>query len=152
MTSSHQKMSVARKTGQDEIVAGQRRLRRREIKRRVVSGASGAKSCLTLVTPWAEPTRLLCPSDFPGKSTGVGCHCLLRTVALAKIKLRQERQTHVKNLHQFLLSEIITFPKVEGVQCNQVVPKWMILGYEVMLGTQCWSLLLACWTVGSHSS
>ena len=23
------------------------------------------------------PTRLLCPWDFPGKSTGVGCHCLL---------------------------------------------------------------------------
>ena len=22
-------------------------------------------------------TRLLCPWDFPGKSTGVGCHCLL---------------------------------------------------------------------------
>ena len=22
-------------------------------------------------------TRLLCPCDFPGKSTGVGCHCLL---------------------------------------------------------------------------
>ena len=29
-------------------------------------------------TPWTEPTRLLCPWDFPGKSTGVGCHCLLR--------------------------------------------------------------------------
>ena len=25
-----------------------------------------------------EPTRLLHPWDFPGKSTGVGCHCLLR--------------------------------------------------------------------------
>ena len=24
-----------------------------------------------------HPTRLLCPWDFPGKSTGVGCHCLL---------------------------------------------------------------------------
>ena len=24
-----------------------------------------------------EPTRLLCPWDFPGKSIGVGCHCLL---------------------------------------------------------------------------
>ena len=26
-----------------------------------------------------QPTRLLCPWNFPGKSTGVGCHCLLRT-------------------------------------------------------------------------
>ena len=25
-----------------------------------------------------QPTRLLCPWDFPGESTGVGCHCLLR--------------------------------------------------------------------------
>ena len=25
-----------------------------------------------------QPTRLFCPWDFPGKSTGVGCHCLLR--------------------------------------------------------------------------
>ena len=24
-----------------------------------------------------QPTRLLRPLDFPGKSTGVGCHCLL---------------------------------------------------------------------------
>ena len=24
-----------------------------------------------------QPTRLLHPWDFPGKSTGVGCHCLL---------------------------------------------------------------------------
>ena len=27
-----------------------------------------------------QPTRLLCPWDFPGKSTGVGCHCLLRHI------------------------------------------------------------------------
>ena len=24
-----------------------------------------------------QPTRLLHPWDFPGKGTGVGCHCLL---------------------------------------------------------------------------
>ena len=27
-----------------------------------------------------QPTRLLRPWDFPGKSTGVGCHCLLRSL------------------------------------------------------------------------
>ena len=26
-----------------------------------------------------QPTRLLCPWVFPGKSTGVGCYCLLRS-------------------------------------------------------------------------
>ena len=33
-------------------------------------------------TPWLQPTRLLCPWDFPGKSTGVGCHCLLHHISL----------------------------------------------------------------------
>ena len=32
-----------------------------------------AQSCPTL----SDPSRLLRPWDFPGKSTGVGCHCLL---------------------------------------------------------------------------
>ena len=29
-----------------------------------------------------QPTRLLCPWDFPGKSTGVGCHCLLQFISI----------------------------------------------------------------------
>ena len=29
-----------------------------------------------------QPTRLLHPWDFPGKNTGVGCHCLLRATLL----------------------------------------------------------------------
>ena len=29
-----------------------------------------------------QPTRLLHPWDFPGKNTGVGCHCLLRMEVL----------------------------------------------------------------------
>ena len=33
-----------------------------------------------------KPTRLLCPWDFPGKSTGVGCHCLLREQPLETAK------------------------------------------------------------------
>ena len=38
-----------------------------------------------------QPTRLLCPWDFPGKSTGVGCHCLLQSLVkqiLKKYKLK----------------------------------------------------------------
>ena len=27
-----------------------------------------------------KPDRLLCPSDFPGKNTGVGCHFLLQGI------------------------------------------------------------------------
>ena len=31
-------------------------------------------------TLWTESTRLLCPRDFPGKNTGVGCHFLLQGI------------------------------------------------------------------------
>ena len=33
-----------------------------------------------------QPTRLLCPWDFLGKITGVGCHCLLHPLLLEKCK------------------------------------------------------------------
>ena len=31
-----------------------------------------------------QPTRLLCPWDFPGKNTGVGCHFLLPGIFLTR--------------------------------------------------------------------
>ena len=37
------------------------------------------KSCLTFLWPHGlEPTRFLCPWDFPGKNTRLGCHFLLQ--------------------------------------------------------------------------
>ena len=43
-----------------------------------------AQSCPTLCHPmdWLLPDRLLCPWDFPGKNTGVGCHFLLQNKIL----------------------------------------------------------------------
>ena len=35
-----------------------------------------------------QPPRLLHPWDFPGNSTGVGCHCLLPSVRLRRTKWR----------------------------------------------------------------
>ena len=40
---------------------------------------SVAQLCLTLCDP-----RLLCPWDFPGKNTGVGCHALLQGIFLTQ--------------------------------------------------------------------
>ena len=31
-------------------------------------------------TPWTQPTRLLCPWDFPGMNTGIGYHALLQRI------------------------------------------------------------------------
>ena len=33
-----------------------------------------------------QPTRLLNPWDFPGKNTGVGCHCLLWKIRTVNLK------------------------------------------------------------------
>ena len=37
-----------------------------------------------------QPSRLLCPWDFPGKSTGVGCHLLLCPVRLRNINCNKK--------------------------------------------------------------
>ena len=43
-----------------------------------------AQLCLTVCDPHElQPTRLLCPWDFSGKHTGVGCHFLLQTSTVA---------------------------------------------------------------------
>ena len=39
---------------------------------------------LLFVTPWTVSTRLLHSWDFPGKSTGVGCHFLLQGIFLTQ--------------------------------------------------------------------
>ena len=42
--------------------------------------------CLILCAPWniAHQVRFLCPCDFPGKNTGVGCHFLLQGIFLTQ--------------------------------------------------------------------
>ena len=44
---------------------------------KVKSESEVAQSYLTQRPRGLQPTRLLCPWDSPGKSTGGGCHCLL---------------------------------------------------------------------------
>ena len=43
----------------------------------VKSESEVSQSCPTQRPHGLQPTRLLCPWDFPGKSAGVDCHCLL---------------------------------------------------------------------------
>ena len=44
-------------------------------------------------TPWTVAARLLCPQDFPGKNTGVGCHAHLQGIFLT-----QESNLHLLHL------------------------------------------------------
>ena len=46
-----------------------------------------------------QPTRLLHPWDFPGKSTGVGCHCLLHQTSINFYKLPQFTACVVSHIH-----------------------------------------------------
>ena len=47
------------------------------------AAAKSLQSCQTVWPPRGQPTRLPHPWDFPGKNTGVGCHCLLCLASLA---------------------------------------------------------------------
>ena len=46
--------------------------------------AKSLQSCPTLRYYGLQPSRLLWPRDFPGKSTGVGCHFLLQGIFLTQ--------------------------------------------------------------------
>ena len=49
------------------------------------NGSLVTKSFLILLRPHGmQPTRLLCPWDFPGKTTGVGCHFFLQGIFLTQ--------------------------------------------------------------------
>ena len=50
---------------------------RKTIHKKMSKVSEVAQSCRTLCDPMdCSLTRFLCPWDFPGKNTGVGCHFL----------------------------------------------------------------------------
>ena len=56
------------------------------VNREAAAAAKLLQLCLTLSDPHGlQPIRLLGPWDSPGKSTGVGCHCLLQLSELIDI-------------------------------------------------------------------
>ena len=57
------------------------------IKKNVAAAAASLQSCPTQRPHGLQATRLLRPWDSPGKSTGVGCHCLLHYTLIHRILL-----------------------------------------------------------------
>ena len=90
--------------------------------------------CSTLCDPWTLATRLLCPWDFPGKNTGVGCHFLLQGIFPA----------------QGLSMHLMRW-QVDSLPLNQLgSPSWFLLHVFKLLNTvtvsvqgkeRCWVML-----------
>ena len=69
-----------------------------------------------------QPTRLLCPWDFPGKSTGVGCHCLLRFYC--PIKWQKQNKICIDNHSCFKCAELKIMHKNRLEVCLHVNSWW----------------------------
>ena len=54
-----------------------------------------------------QPTRLLHPWDFPGKSTGVGCHCLLHMLL-----------SHSQNIKLLIHHHSYSWRKISSQLCD----------------------------------
>ena len=81
-----------------------------------------AKLCWTLWPHKLLPTRLLCPWDFPGKNTGVGCHFLLfarglldpgtkplsLTLQVNSLPLNHQGSCLYSTLNHFFLTSVLT--------------------------------------------
>ena len=69
-----------------------------------------------------QPTRLLHPWDFPGRSPGVGCHCLLLNVRLETLKLLEENIG--KTLSDINHSKIIYDAPPRVMEIKAKINKW----------------------------
>ena len=76
-----------------------------------------------------QPTRLLSPWDFPGKSTGVGCPCLLLPDGLVVKNLPAVQQMQVWSLGQEDLLE-------RGMATHSSILAWRIPRTEETGGLQ----------------
>ena len=67
-----------------------------------------------------QPSRLLRPWDFPGKSTGVACHCLLHwdnikcaNLCIIGIPEGEERAKGIENVFEEIVAENSTNLKMK---------------------------------------
>ena len=70
----------------------------------------------------SQPTGLLCPWDFPGKTTGVGCHFLLQEIFPTRGSipgLPHYRQTLYHLSHQMSPEETVKQPQPTATQISR---------------------------------
>ena len=77
-----------------------------------------------------QPTRLLRPCKFPGKSTGVGCHCLLQSI----------------QIYQYSYKHCIRREEIFSSFLQSLFSLWFSLGI-FLLGLQFSSVIQSCPTL-----
>ena len=83
-----------------------------------------------------QPTRLLCPWDFQGKSTGVGCHCLLRSLASINWVLQKLPNTSILTSHLspfYCLPWRINFQIYMTDHINPLLKNWQYICFNATL-------------------
>ena len=114
-----------------------------------------AQSCPTLCNPLElETTRLLCPWNFPGKNTEVGCHFLLQGIVLSQgsnhvswvswadsLPLAWVTQT-VKNLPAMWETRVQALgqedPPEKGMATHSSILAWRIPWQRSLVGYSSW--------------
>ena len=71
-----------------------------------------------------QPTRLLRPWDFPGKSTGVGCHCLLHIWGFSELQLFCNSNFKDYYSHNIIIKSLIYFENSSNVTQRHEVRKY----------------------------
>ena len=74
-----------------------------------------------------QPTRLLRPWDFPGKSTGVGCHCFLRVEGLGFMYIMFNYRGNLKHFKKWL-SENREWGEERWYECGNCPPFFFVVG------------------------
>ena len=82
-----------------------------------------------------QPSRLLCPWDFPGKSTGVGCHRLLHLYYLDSAKLIQLWETWRVCVRSDIIAEVCGFHGAAGWKFYFLVPFGVTTEQQVTTAT-----------------
>ena len=70
-----------------------------------------------------QPTRLLRPWDFPGRSTGVGCHCLLQLFDCIHVNIFSFTLFLMKNKYNFILLPLLP-PWITIIMRDMIVWAW----------------------------
>ena len=79
-----------------------------------------------------QPTRLLCPWNFPGKNSGVGCHFLLQGI----FPSRDGDQTHISCIScigRWILSHRATCEAYNKIQQIELLFQCLVIFYQELL-------------------